>query len=134
MTSDDYIGPEAAARITVDGMLSASGRRVQDFNQIALDAALGVAVRGYPMAKGRRTTDYPLFIDGSPDGVVEAKKDGTSLVEVEWQSKYSEACQKITTLGSQLVELCSLSIAPKHFVIGSIGAPSIERRQIGEPS
>ena len=89
---DDYIGPQAAARIKIDAMLTASGRRVQDFKQIALGAALGVAVREYPMAKGHGTADYLLFIDGGPVGVVEAKKEGTSLVEVEWQSKkYSES-------------------------------------------
>lgn len=92
MTPDDYIGPgAAAARIKIDAMFTASGRRVQDFKQIALGAALGVAVREYPMAKGHGTADYLLFIDRSPVGVVEAKKQGTSLVEVEWQSKkYSE--------------------------------------------
>ena len=91
MTPDDYLGPEAAARVKIDTMLMASGWVVQDFKQIALGAAPGVAVREYPMAKGHGTADYLLFVDGGPVGVVEAKKEGTPLVEVEWQSKrYSE--------------------------------------------
>lgn len=91
MTPDDYLGPEAAARVKIDAMLMASGWVVQDFKQIALGVAPGVAVREYPMAKGHGTADYLLFVDGGPVGVVEAKKEGTPLVEVEWQSKrYSE--------------------------------------------
>jgi type I restriction enzyme, R subunit len=62
MTPDDYLGPEAAARVKIDAMLTASGWVVQDFKQIALGAAPGVAVREYPMAKGHDTADYLLFI------------------------------------------------------------------------
>ena len=67
-------------------MLTASGWVVQDFKKIALGIARGVAVREYPMATGHGKADYLLFVDGGALGVVEAKKAGTALVGVEWQS------------------------------------------------
>jgi len=42
MTPDDYLGPEAEARLVIDAMLSASGWVVQDFKKIALGVAPGV--------------------------------------------------------------------------------------------
>jgi hypothetical protein len=36
MTPDDYLGPEASARLKIDTMLAASGWVVQDFKKIAL--------------------------------------------------------------------------------------------------
>ena len=86
MTPDNYLGPEAASRLMIDAMLTASGWVVQDFKKIALGVARGVAVREYPMAKGHGTADYLLFVDGGAVGVVEAKKKGTPLIGVEWQS------------------------------------------------
>jgi type I restriction enzyme R subunit len=86
MTPDDYLGPEAASRLVIDAMLTASGWVVQDFKMIALGVARGVAVREYPMAAGHGTADYLLFVDGGAVGVVEAKKAGTTLIGVEWQS------------------------------------------------
>jgi type I restriction enzyme R subunit len=86
MTPDDYLGPEAASRLVIDAMLTASGWVVQDFKKIALGVARGVAVREYPMAAGHGTADYLLFVDGGAVGVVEAKKAGTTLIGVEWQS------------------------------------------------
>ena len=46
MTPDDYLGPEAAARLGIDAMLTASGWVVQDFKKIALGVASGVAEMG----------------------------------------------------------------------------------------
>jgi type I restriction enzyme R subunit len=86
MTPDDYVGPEAAARLVIDAMLTASDWVVQDFKKIALGVARGVAVREYPMATGHGKADYLLFVDGGAVGVVEAKKVGTPLIGVEWQS------------------------------------------------
>src|SRR5664280_737349 len=86
MTPDDYLGPEATARLVIDAMLTASGWVVQDFKKIALGVARGVAVREYPMSTVHGSADYLLFVDGGAVGVVEAKKVGTTLVGVEWQS------------------------------------------------
>ena len=46
----------------------------------------GVAVREFVLEKGHGRVDYLLFVDGQPAGVIEAKPEGTTLVEVEHQS------------------------------------------------
>jgi hypothetical protein len=51
-TSESYLAPEARARRRIDEMLSAAGLVVQDYRQVALGAAQGVAVREFPMATG----------------------------------------------------------------------------------
>jgi type I restriction enzyme M protein len=44
-----------------------------------LYAGRGVAVREFPLAKGYGFTDYLLFVDGKPVGVLEAKPAGHTL-------------------------------------------------------
>jgi type I restriction enzyme R subunit len=95
--SDDlpYLAPEAKARRRIDEMLAAAGWVVQGYRQIALGAARGVAVREFPMAKGHGFADYLLFIDRKAVGAIEAKKAGTTLTGVEWQSqKYTTGLPK----------------------------------------
>ena len=42
------------------------------------------------MAKGHGESDYVLFVDREAVGVIEAKKEGSTLTEVEWRaSKYA---------------------------------------------
>jgi type I restriction enzyme R subunit len=85
-TSETYIAPESRARRRIDEMLMAAGWIVQDYKQVALGAARGVAVREFPMAPGHGRADYLLFIDRKAAGVVEAKKAGSTLTGVEWQA------------------------------------------------
>lgn len=48
-------------------------------------------MREFLLKTGRGEADYLLFVDGSPVGVVEAKREGSTLTDVELQStKYSE--------------------------------------------
>ncbi len=79
--------PEAKAREKIDTKLIKSGWVIQDMSQINPIASLGVAVREYPTSTG--PVDYVLFIDGSPVGVIEAKKDdsGENITLAEKQSK-----------------------------------------------
>jgi len=63
--------PEAKARETIDALLGASGWRVQSREHLNLGAAGAVAVRGFPLKTG--FTDYLLFVDRRPIGVVEAQ-------------------------------------------------------------
>jgi type I site-specific restriction endonuclease len=42
-----------------------------------------VAVREFPPKSGYGEADYLLFVDGTPIGVVEAKKEGHTLTGVE---------------------------------------------------
>ncbi len=86
----DYLGPEAQARVDIDKQLVAAGWVVQRHWQMNLGAGRGVAVREFPMAAGHGDADYLLFVDRKAVGVVEAKKKGSTLTGVEWQSaKYT---------------------------------------------
>ena len=82
----EYLTPEAKARIEIDRMLTEAGWTVTDRATANPRASLGVAVREFPLAAGHGQVDYLLFIDGRAVGVVEAKKQGTTLTGVEWQS------------------------------------------------
>jgi len=51
----------------------------------------GVAIREFPMKSGFEETDYLLYVDGQAVGVIEAKKEGSTLAGFEIQTaKYSE--------------------------------------------
>lgn len=78
--------PEQEARVVIDKKLEQSGWIIQNFAQVNIGAALGVAVREYPTNTG--PVDYALFIDGEPVGVIEAKKSsiGENITVVEEQS------------------------------------------------
>jgi type I restriction enzyme R subunit len=77
--------PEERARENIDRMLSASGWDVQNYRELDLGKALGVAVREFPVESGH--ADYLLFIDRKAVGVVEAKPEGTTLSGVAEQSE-----------------------------------------------
>ncbi|WP_107806342.1 DEAD/DEAH box helicase family protein [Nodularia spumigena] len=80
--------PEEQARFKIDQLLTDAGWIIQDYKQINLSAALGIAVREYPLKSG--FADYLLIINRKAAGVIEAKKVGTTLSGVENQSdKYS---------------------------------------------
>jgi type I restriction enzyme R subunit len=90
MSVEDYLEPEARARLNIDRQLDTCGWIVQDYKKLNLGAGRGVAVREFKMADGYESTDYLLFVDRKAVGVIEAKKAGTTLTGVEWQSaKYT---------------------------------------------
>jgi len=78
--------PEQEARNRIDGKLEASGWIVQERNRIDWSAADGIAVKEYFTDVG--PADYVLFVDKSPVGIIEAKKEeeGHRLTVVEEQS------------------------------------------------
>ncbi|WP_019946763.1 type I restriction endonuclease subunit R [Hymenobacter aerophilus] len=76
--------PEQKARELIDAQLMAAGWVLQDRDQLNRTAALGVAVREFPTASG--PADYALLVEGRLVGVVEAKKEGTSLTAVAEQT------------------------------------------------
>ena len=82
----DYLAREARARVAIDTALVAAGWLVQSNDALNLSGGPGVAVREFVLEKGHGRVDYLLFLDGQPAGVVEAKPEGTTLVEVEHQS------------------------------------------------
>jgi type I restriction enzyme R subunit len=88
---DAYLAREARARREIDKQLAAAGWTVQGKDEIDVNAGPGVATREFPLEKPHGRVDYLLFVDGQPVGVIEAKAEGTTLVEVEHQSgKYVE--------------------------------------------
>ena len=76
--------PEQTARAGIDAQLAAAGWAVQDMKELNLHASRGVAVREMQSFGG--SADYVLFVDGKALGIVEAKKEGTTLSAVAEQS------------------------------------------------
>jgi type I restriction enzyme R subunit len=86
--------PEKLARETIDKLLTQAGWLVCDASQVNIHAARGVAIRGFPLP-GHGFADYLLYIDGKAAGVIEAKKEGTTLTGVEIQAdKYIKGLPK----------------------------------------
>lgn len=85
MTNQD---PEQKARDNIDMQLVACGWVIQDKEKINLNAGTGVVIR-YMMTQEGKETDYVLFINKKPVGIIEAKREekGVGLTEVEDQSK-----------------------------------------------
>lgn len=82
---------EQEARETIDKMLNSAGWAVQDVHNANILAKRGVALREFPLNPGHGHADYLLYVDGRAAGVIEAKKEGTTLTGVELQSdKYSK--------------------------------------------
>jgi type I restriction enzyme R subunit len=83
--------PEDRARANIDLLLTAAGWLIRNRDSINIEAGRGVAIREFQLAPGHGFADYLLYIDGYAAGVIEAKKAGVPLVEVEIQSgKYSQ--------------------------------------------
>jgi type I restriction enzyme R subunit len=82
----DYLAREAKARVQIDKQLTDAGWKVQSQDTLNLGAGPGVAVREFTLEKPHGRVDYLLFLNGQPAGVIEAKPEGTPLVEVEHQS------------------------------------------------
>lgn len=108
-----YLAAEAKARIEIDRQLKEAGWTVQSKDALNLSVGPGVAVREFTLEKPHGRVDYLLFLDGHPAGVIEAKPEGTTLVEVEHQSgKYVEG----------LPEWMHPSVYPLPFIYESTGA------------
>ncbi len=83
--------PEQIAREEIDRMLTDAGWLIQDVETSNITAGLGVAIREFPLKSGHGFADYLLYVDGKAAGVIEAKKEGSTLSGVEIQSeKYSK--------------------------------------------
>ncbi len=76
--------PEQRARQQIDAQLAASGWIVQDYKSVDFSAGRGIALREVPLTTG--PCDYLLLVDRKAVGVIEAKKEGTTLSTVADQS------------------------------------------------
>ena len=82
--------PEQTARQRIDSLLTQAGWTICDAAEANIHAARGVAIREFPLQTGHGFADYLLYIDGKTAGVIEAKKNGTTLTGVETQTtKYT---------------------------------------------
>ena len=77
--------PEQKARVGID-LLQQAGWHVCNMLDANIHAARGVALREFPLNPGFGSVDYLLYVDGKAAGVIEAKKEGTTLTGVEVQS------------------------------------------------
>ncbi len=79
--------PEQAARDNIDKQLHAAGWAVQDKDKIDWNESVGIAIRGYQTDVG--PTDYLLFVERKPVGLIEAKKEeeGLKLISHEPQAE-----------------------------------------------
>lgn len=83
--------PEEKARQTIDSLLGQAGWIVQNRKDANIDAGLGVAIREFSLGQGHGEADYLLFVNGQAVGAIEAKKEGSTLIGFEKQTKkYSE--------------------------------------------
>jgi type I restriction enzyme R subunit len=78
--------PEKKARVGIDALLNQAGWHVCNMLDANIHAARGVALREFPLNTGYGFADYLLYIDGKAAGVIEAKKEGSTLTGVEVQS------------------------------------------------
>jgi len=76
--AEDYLTPEARARVAIDQILVAAGWAVQNYSAVNLTASKGVAVREFVMKPPHGRADYLLFLDGRAAGAIEAKPAGTT--------------------------------------------------------
>ena len=76
--------PEQRARPQIDAQLAACGWVVQDYNKFNPSSGRGIALREVPLTTG--PCDYLLLVDRKALGVLEAKKEGTTLSIVADQS------------------------------------------------
>lgn len=88
-----YQPDESLTRQQIDQKLIQAGWALQDKHRLNLYEKLGVAVREMDTATG--PADYMLFIDGKACGIIEAKREGTSLGGVSEQSgRYAASATK----------------------------------------
>lgn len=79
--------PEDKARENIDRLLINAGWAVRDQSDANILAHRGVAIRNFTLKSGHGFADYLLYVDGRAAGVIEAKKEGVTLIGVETQSE-----------------------------------------------
>src|SRR3989344_2925419 len=84
--------PEDKARHDIiNPALDKAGWKVEHFKTANIYASKGVAVEYFHMRKGVGEADYVLFVGGKACGIIEAKKEGMTLIGKEPQSnKYAQ--------------------------------------------
>ncbi|MBI4447881.1 DEAD/DEAH box helicase family protein [Candidatus Woesearchaeota archaeon] len=91
-----YESPEDKARHDlINPALTKAGWKIQHFKTANIYASKGVAVEFFQLGKRVGEADYVLFIDGKACGIIEAKKEGMTLIGKEPQSnRYAQGFPK----------------------------------------
>lgn len=79
--------PEQQARFNIDTQLQEAWWIIQNMDNLDISASFWIAVREFPLKNWHGFADYLLYVDQKPVWIIEAKKEGTTLVGVETQSK-----------------------------------------------
>jgi len=79
--------PEQKSREKINTLLQEAGWWIQEMQTLDITASFWIAVCEFPLKNGHGFADYLLYVDRQPIGIIEAKKEGSSLVGVEVQSK-----------------------------------------------
>lgn len=79
--------PEQKARQTIDEHLKEAGWVIQNMDNLDISSSFWVAVREFPLENGHGYADYLLYIEWIAIWIIEAKKEWSTLVWVETQSK-----------------------------------------------
>ena len=92
----DNLTPEDKTRHElINPALIKAGWTLQHFKTASPFASKGVAIEFFPMGWGVGEADYVLFVNGEAVGIVEAKKEGETLVGKEPQTaKYAKGFPK----------------------------------------
>lgn len=90
--------PEDKAREQIDRMLEQAGWHVCDYKNANICAGTGVVIRNFPLKPCHGTADYLFYIEGRAAGIIEAKKEGTTLTGVEIQSDNTRTVFQIFSL------------------------------------
>ena len=87
MNSEYYLKPEAKARHDIiNPKLIEAGWVIQQYKSANIYESQGVAIEYFQLGKDVGEADYVLFVDGKACGIIEAKKEGTTLSGKEPQS------------------------------------------------
>ena len=70
----------------INPLLEKAGWNIQNTKTANVHSSKGVAVEFFNMGHGVGETDYVLFVNGVAVGIIEAKKEGETLIGKEPQS------------------------------------------------
>ncbi len=85
--SNQYLSPEDKSRHDlINPALKKAGWTIEHFKTANIYTFKGVAVEFFQMGMGVGEADYVLFVNGKAVGIIEAKKEGETLIGKEPQS------------------------------------------------
>lgn len=95
MVYEKFYPEDKARHELINPALEKAGWTTQHFKAANVFGSKGVAVEFFPMGWGVGEADYVLFVNGEAVGILEAKKEGETLVGKEPQSaKYAKGFPK----------------------------------------